>query len=230
MTYPPQQPGPYGNQPDPYGQQPGWQGGGYGQPQPGYGQQQPYGQPGYGYPAGPPPEKNNKGLIIGLAVAGALLVGGGITTVLLLTGDDDDKSTPAAQTTQAGPADGSTPEAVVNAVIKAVDDKDSDAATRMLCDPSKPSPAFELNKVPANVTLETSQTGKITESGSSATARLSIKVTEQGKSRPSTMPMLLNLKKDGDKWCVSRAQLGSGASSTTPSRRSTSTSTTTPTF
>ncbi|GAA2824320.1 hypothetical protein [Crossiella cryophila] len=37
MTYPPQQPGPYG-QPDPYGQQPG---------QPGWGQQQPPQQPGY---------------------------------------------------------------------------------------------------------------------------------------------------------------------------------------
>ncbi|MCO1578720.1 hypothetical protein M8C13_23475 [Crossiella sp. SN42] len=66
MTYPPQQPGPYG-QPDPHGQQPGQQGwgqpqqpGGYpqtgGQPQPGYpqtGQQPGFGQqppPGYGQP------------------------------------------------------------------------------------------------------------------------------------------------------------------------------------
>ncbi|WHT17176.1 hypothetical protein N8J89_29165 [Crossiella sp. CA-258035] len=61
MTYPPQQPGPYG-QPDPHGQQPGQQGwgqpqqpGGYpqtgGQPQPGYPQTGP--QPGFGQQ--PPP-------------------------------------------------------------------------------------------------------------------------------------------------------------------------------
>ncbi|MEV6239553.1 hypothetical protein [Lentzea sp. NPDC051838] len=53
MTYPPQQPGPYGQQPNPYGQQP--QQPPYGQPQPGYGQQPPPGygqqpQPGYGQP------------------------------------------------------------------------------------------------------------------------------------------------------------------------------------
>ncbi|SMC98939.1 hypothetical protein [Lentzea albidocapillata] len=57
MTYPPQQPGPYGQQPQPggpYGQQPPQQPGqgqpGYGQPQqPGYGQQPP---PGYGQQPG----------------------------------------------------------------------------------------------------------------------------------------------------------------------------------
>ncbi|MCX2947786.1 hypothetical protein [Lentzea sp. NEAU-D7] len=52
MTYPPQQPGPYGQQPQPggpYGQQPPQQPG-HGQPQqPGYGQQPP---PGYGQPPG----------------------------------------------------------------------------------------------------------------------------------------------------------------------------------
>ncbi|MGO1048917.1 hypothetical protein [Crossiella sp. CA198] len=60
MTYPPQQPGPYG-QPDPYGQQPGQQGWGQQPPQqPGYPQQQPgQPQPGQqppGYPqTGPQP-------------------------------------------------------------------------------------------------------------------------------------------------------------------------------
>jgi hypothetical protein len=58
MTYPPQQPGPYGQQPQPggpYGQQPPQQPGYGQQPQPGYGQQPPPGygqqpQPGYGQP------------------------------------------------------------------------------------------------------------------------------------------------------------------------------------
>jgi hypothetical protein len=238
MTYPPQQPGPYG-QPDPYGQQPGWQQGGYGQPQqqPAWGQQQPdWGQqqPGYGgYPGGPggmPPQKSKNGLIIGLAIAGVLVVGGGITTVLLLTQDGDDKgSTPVAQTTDAPKGDNATAQGVVDQVIKAVDNKDKDAATKTLCDPSKPNPAFELEKVPLNVTLKSSLVGEITETKDSARARLNIKVTEEGKSRPSTMPMSLTLKNEGGKWCVSRASLSGGSDgSTSTSRRSTTT--TSPTY
>ncbi|GLZ31600.1 hypothetical protein Lesp02_37880 [Lentzea sp. NBRC 105346] len=93
MTYPPQQPGPYGQQPQPgYGQQP------YGQPpqqpgpygqqpygqQPGYGQQQPpqgYGQPPYGY--GPPPKKTNTGLVVGVIIGVLVLVGGVIGVVAM---------------------------------------------------------------------------------------------------------------------------------------------------
>lgn len=91
MTYPPQQPGPYGS--GPYGQPAGGYGqqpDGYGQQpnQPGYGQQQPgystppggFGQPGYGGPpgfGGPPPKKTRTGLIIGLVVALVVILGGG---------------------------------------------------------------------------------------------------------------------------------------------------------
>jgi hypothetical protein len=97
MTYPPQQPGPYG-QPGPpsggfpqqgppgYGQQQG-----YGQPGP-YGQQPPYGQPGPGGFGGPPPKKSNTGLIIGVVLGVLVLVGGGITAAVLLSGDKDPKS------------------------------------------------------------------------------------------------------------------------------------------
>lgn len=167
MTYPPQQPGPYG-QPDPYGQQgqqpgqPGWgqqpqqpqqpgfpQTGpqpGFGQqPQPGYGQQPP-GQPGFGqpdpqqqgwgqqpgqqqpgfgqdpyqqqgfgqtqqfggyqqgYPGGPTPPSSgpNKGLIIGLAIAGVVIVVGGVIGgIYAFSGDDPTPSnTAAAQTSE----------------------------------------------------------------------------------------------------------------------------------
>jgi len=77
MTYPPQQPGPYGPQ-DPYGQQP------YGQQQPPYGQQ-PYGQQQYGpqwgqqpggFPPEPPPKKKT-GLIVTLIIVAVLVIGGG---------------------------------------------------------------------------------------------------------------------------------------------------------
>lgn len=123
MTYPPQQPGPYGPQ-DPYGQQPhGQQPHGqqpYGQ-QP-YGQQpygqQPYGQqPQYGapqwgqqpgYPVGPPPKKSRKGLIAALVVAVLVVAGGGVAAFLLLKDDsgagDSPRSTADAYTSALGTA------------------------------------------------------------------------------------------------------------------------------
>jgi hypothetical protein len=83
MTYPPQQPGPYGPQ-DPYGQQ-----NPYGQ-QPQYGAPQ-YGAPQWGqqpgYPSGPPPKKSRTGLIVTLVIVALLVVGGGIAAFLLLKDD-----------------------------------------------------------------------------------------------------------------------------------------------
>ncbi|SDK11567.1 hypothetical protein SAMN04488074_104283 [Lentzea albidocapillata subsp. violacea] len=116
MTYPPQQPGPYGQQPPQqpgYGQQPqpgyGQQPGQYGQqPPPGYGQQpgqygqQPFGQP-YGQPGGfggPPPKKSNTGLIIGVVVGVLVLVGGGITAAVLLSGDSGSGDNTASTNTE----------------------------------------------------------------------------------------------------------------------------------
>lgn len=101
MTYPPQQPGPYGPQ-DPYGQQPQYGQQPYGQ-QP-YGQQpgqQPYGQQPYGqqpqygapqqqwgpqpgYPVGPPPKKKSRTGIILAVVAVLVVAGGGVAAFLLL--------------------------------------------------------------------------------------------------------------------------------------------------
>ncbi|MGB3443616.1 MAG: hypothetical protein WBA97_33180 [Actinophytocola sp.] len=84
MTYPPQQPGPYGPQ-DPYGQQ-----NPYGQQPPQYGAPQ-YGAPQWGqqpgYPAGPPPKKSRTGLIVTLVIVAVLVVGGGVTAFLLLKDD-----------------------------------------------------------------------------------------------------------------------------------------------
>lgn len=234
MTYPPQQPGPYGPQPDPYGQQhpqqqPGWTGG-FPQQQP-YGQQQQQQQPyGYGGYPGMPPQNNNskKGLVIGLAVGGVLLVGGAVTTILLLTGGDDEPTASGNGTTSAPAGSGNggdtgSPEAVVERVIKAVDDKDAEAAHATLCDPDSKSPAFELNEAPATLKLQTSLSGQITETGSTAKARLSIKATEGGSTRSRTITMQLSLKKDAGKWCVSSVSMNSGTGSSSSPSRTTST-------
>lgn len=119
MTYPPQQPGPYGQ--DPYGQQPQQppQSPPYGQPSPPYGQQPsppPYGgqpSPPYGQPPQPqqppqfggqtsyqglgsyggqppePPKKRNTGMIVAIVLIVLLVVGGGGVALFVLNKDDD---------------------------------------------------------------------------------------------------------------------------------------------
>ncbi|MFD4638549.1 hypothetical protein ACFWN2_14620 [Lentzea sp. NPDC058436] len=114
MTYPPQQPGPYGQQPGEgqqpgYGQQPppgygqpqqnpyghqgppggGFQQGPYGQqpPPPGYGQPGPHGQQPYGQPGGfggPPPPKKSNTGLIIGVVIGVLVLVGGGITAAVL--------------------------------------------------------------------------------------------------------------------------------------------------
>ena len=111
MTYPPQQPGPYGP-PDPYGQQqPGPHGGQppprdpYGRPPPSdpHGQQSSY--QGLGsYPTGPseppPPKKSNTGTIVAIVLVALLVLGGGGAGVYFLTKKKDDTSNSASNNTQ----------------------------------------------------------------------------------------------------------------------------------
>ncbi|HKS45646.1 MAG TPA: hypothetical protein VJT49_11140 [Amycolatopsis sp.] len=126
MTYPPQQPGPYGPQ-DPHGNegrwgsrpgcpQPGYPGGGSPQtgPQPGAARQfaqpdawdrQPVGYPGY---QGEEPPKKKTGLIVGAVIAAVLLIGGGVTALILFTGNDD-KANATAPGGSAPPALGGAP-------------------------------------------------------------------------------------------------------------------------
>ncbi|SDC11065.1 hypothetical protein [Actinokineospora iranica] len=119
MTYPPQEPGqygqdPFGRQPDPYGQQPR-QPDPYGQqpqdpygqqPYQGYGQTQSFGQDpyaqqaypgGYGQPGGPdgePPRKNT-GKIVAIVAIAVLVLGGAGVGIYFLTKGDDKPSTAA---------------------------------------------------------------------------------------------------------------------------------------
>ena len=85
MTYPPQQPGPYGQ--DPYGQQ---------QPPqtPPYGGQSSYqGLGSYGPPPPPPPpKKTNTGMIVAIVLIVLLVLGGGGVAVWVLTKKDDNNA------------------------------------------------------------------------------------------------------------------------------------------
>lgn len=117
MTYPPQQPGPYGQQPGQYGRPPS---GGYPAQQPG-----PYGQPpsggfpgmqpgmppggyppGGGYPGGEPPRRKT-GVIVGIVVAIVLLAGAVAVTGFWQPGfflaDDAEDADDKGQTSEAAP-------------------------------------------------------------------------------------------------------------------------------
>jgi hypothetical protein len=247
MTYPPQQPpGPYDPNQNPYGQQPqqpGWQqqpppqgSDAYGpqQPQPGYDaygqptqQYNPYGQPTqqYGYPGGyPQPPQKKTGLLIGLAVAGVLVVGGGITTFALLSGDDKGSDNNPGTTNVADATTAGTAEELVDRVIKAVGDRDSKAATALMCDPTRPGPATELDQVPPTATVKARRDTDIRHSGSSATAKLDLSVTQSGRTLLSSTLTLRMSEKQPGKWCVDRASMDAGSSTTRrpPSTRPTS--------
>lgn len=88
VTYPPQQPGQWGQQPDPYGQQPGQSPWGQ-QPDPYGGQsgQSPWGQ--QPYQMGPPPPKKKGGLMAALIIVAILVVGGGGTGLYFLLNNED---------------------------------------------------------------------------------------------------------------------------------------------
>lgn len=124
MTYPPQQPGPYGQQPGQYGQPPSGgypaqQPGPYGQPPsggfpgqqpppPGYGMPSGGGYPGGGYPGGKPPQRKT-GVIVGIIVTVVLLAGAVAVTgfwepgFFLADDADDAEDKVKQQTSQAAP-------------------------------------------------------------------------------------------------------------------------------
>lgn len=215
MTYPPQNPGPYGT--NPYGeQQPQQPPGGWQQQQPGGWQQQPQQQPGYGYGQQPtqgfggyPPQPPKRtGLIVGLVVAGVLVVGGGATAIVLLSNSSSSDSGSSA-----GPSDTpkDSPDDLVNKVITAVEAKDAQAAQGLLCEPSSSSPAFELDKAPKDITIKATLTGKVTQTGTSANARVNLKVTEPTTSRSTTVPLTLRMAQKQGKWCVENATIGSSS-------------------
>lgn len=121
MTYPPQQPGPYGQ--DPYGQQP-----------------DPYGQSPWSqqpaYQMGPPPPPKKKGgLMAALIIVAILVVGGGGTGLYFLLSKDEKDPAGGGSSKEAGPraaADAFTEE-LQNLVNGQVQDLDAEPLKPYLC-------------------------------------------------------------------------------------------------
>lgn len=99
MTYPPQQPGPYGQ--NPYGQQP---------QTPPYGGQSSYqGLGSYGAPPPPPPPPKKTGMIVAIVLIVLLVVGGGGVAIWVLTKGDDKDTTASDGDTDKSTAPSSEP-------------------------------------------------------------------------------------------------------------------------
>jgi hypothetical protein len=205
MTYPPQQPGPYGPQ-DPYGgqQQPPYGQQPYGQQQPPPYGQQPYGEPQWGqqqpgYPVGPPPKKSRTGLITTLVIVAVLVIGGGGVAAFLLLKDDGSGG---------NSADGTTPRATADSFAKELGTVLSTKPTDIDLAPLKPLTCGadfkelegELTDAKSSSTAATATPEKVTlkisefkENGEGATFKLA---------PDNEDPLSLKVQKENDNWVV----------------------------
>ncbi|TDV44911.1 hypothetical protein [Actinophytocola oryzae] len=213
MTYPPQQPGPYGPQ-DPYGQQPYGQQPQYGQ-QPPYGQQPQYGQPQYGqqpqygapqwgqpgYPVGPPPRKSRTGLITTLVIVAVLVIGGGVAAFFLLR----DNGSGSAENPRAA-ADSFVKE-LGTQLSKSVDSVDLSALKPLTCSSDYDKLNAELKDAKEQQSTATKKAGakKVSfsisdfkESNGGATFTMTPK-SEDGKGEN---PLDMTVQKSGDNFVV----------------------------
>ena len=198
MTYPPQQPGPYGQ--DPYGQQ---------QPPqtPPYGGQSSYqGLGSYGPPP-PPPKKRNTGMIVAIVLIVLLVLGGGGVAVYVLTKDDNkdnaadgktdkttapssDESQPTGESTEptgTGGDDGgdasNSPDDVRDAYMQAYETKSftdvvSDACAAYKSKYGTDTSSLEKTLEPYDITATAS--GEPDVNGNTATANIDLELAQAG--------------------------------------------------
>jgi hypothetical protein len=202
MTYPPQQPPPYGQ--DPYGQQ---------QPPqtPPYGGQSSYqGLGSYsGGPPPPPPKKRNTGMIVAIVLIVLLVLGGGGVAVWILTkkGDDNasagDKSTeqttpPSSdEPTDDSPTDDPTgdsgssnsPDDVRDAYMAAYEAKSFTDVVSESCAAYKSkygTNTSDLEQTLAPYEIKATASGEPDVNGNTATANIDLALTQAGTTeRPS---------------------------------------------
>lgn len=226
MTYPPQQPGPYGQ--GPYGQQP---------PGP-YGHQSSYqglgGFPGSGpggFPGGPggvPPKKSNTRMIIAVVVVAVLVVGGAGTAIfLLIKGGDNksntatdntpkatgagtkpsddrepsDKSTPSSKRTGSNGEQASGPTEVQQAYINAYESKDFDPVVNSACKAYKEKFGTDTTKLEdqlAPFDIKATADGEPEMSGSSALAKIDLELTKGSETKAAKIK--IKIVKESGEW------------------------------
>lgn len=214
MTYPPQQPSPYGQ--DPYGQQ---------QPPmtPPYGGQSSYqGLGSYGPPP-PPPKKRNTGMIIAIVLIVLLVVGGGGVAIWVLTKGDDknnaaggDQSSSAQptpdQTESADPTETedttteetstatNTPDDVRNAYMEAYENKSFSAVVASSCAAYKTkygTDTSSLEKTLKQYQITATASGEPKINGNTATADIKLTLSAGGTTEKPTIFIKI-VEEDGE--------------------------------
>ncbi|GLZ37314.1 hypothetical protein [Actinokineospora sp. NBRC 105648] len=234
MTYPPQQPGPYGQQP----QQPGGYGnqppGPYGQQPDPYAQQPPYQGPG-GFPGGPggEPPKRNTGKIVAIVAIAVLVLGGAGVGVYFLTKDKGGSNTGSGTTSSAPKSPGRTttgssssdetssssepstdddssgPDAVVDAYVDAYKTKSFLTVTSDACKAYKDKYGTDTSKLEGELEkfeITATKNGSPKVSGSTASAQIDLVLTQDGKSRNVTIE--IKIVKEGGDWKFCGEQQG----------------------
>jgi hypothetical protein len=211
MTYPPQQPGPYGQ--DPYGQQ---------QPPqtPPYGGQSSYqGLGSYGPPP-PPPKKSNTGMIVAIVLIVLLVLGGGGVAFWVLNKDDNkntsadaDKTsspasgeeptgsdTPTEETTDE-PSTSNTPDDVRDAYMEAYETKSFGAVVASACAAYKSkygTDTSSLEKTLEPYEITATAEGEPDVNGNTATADIKLELSQAGTTeRPS---IFIKIVEEGGEW------------------------------
>jgi hypothetical protein len=125
-----------------------------------------------------------------LTLVGVGVVGLIITLVLTLTGGS-----------------ASSPEALTDTVMSAINDKDTPALRATLCDPTKTESDFEFNRMPTDVTL-TATLVKLSqpEGAEVASAELRIVSTRGGKPFGDYLNMEIVIQNKNGTWCVTNAR------------------------
>ena len=198
MTYPPQQPGPYGGPPPPgYGQDP-WR------------QQGPYqgGFPTQPFPAAPPPR--NTGKIVAIVLIALLLLGGVGAGVYFLTRGTDEPTAggattaPPVATTTKAPADQTPdagPETVVDEYIEAYEKKSFGAVTAGACNAYKKKYGTDTTQLDDQLKKYTTITGAAQGApevrGNVAVARIALKLTTDAEVKDLAIEIKI-VKEDGE--------------------------------
>jgi hypothetical protein len=212
MTYPPQQPGPYGQ--DPYGQQP--------PPMtPPYGGQSSYqGLGSYGTPPPPPPKKRNTGMIIAIVLIVLLVVGGGGVAIWVLTKGDDSNTASGDPSTTAGPTPDNTettesptettteetstatntPDDVRQAYMTAYENKDFTSVVASSCAAYKSkygTDTSSLEKTLSQYDIKATADGEPKVNGNTATADIKLELSAGGTTEKPTIFIKI-VEEDGE--------------------------------
>gem|GEM_PF-2442072 len=229
MSYPPQQPGPYGDpygqqwgqqygqQPDPYGQQWGQQ---YGQQPDPYGQQwgqqygqqpDPYGQQGQfgpppggmppgGMPPQPPQKKGKTALWVSLGSVGVLAVVALLVTGFAAPGFFLSEDDDGGTSAEGGD-DGSGAKAMVEESVAAINDHDSSTLQGLICRDADP----DVEQVIGNLDIVSGAKLDSVEQNSDSSAKAKLSLQASGS---DTVTLTGELQKQQGDWCWQDVQMG----------------------